>query len=38
MSVDEYVKNGRPEMLQVASIAEILKVNRDLRLQFEALH
>lgn len=38
MSVDEYVKHGRPEMLQVASIAEILKVNRDLRLQFEALH
>jgi hypothetical protein len=26
MSVDEYVQHGRPEMLQVVSTAEILKV------------
>ena len=31
MSVDEYVKNGRPEMLQVASHGEILKVTSALR-------
>lgn len=27
MSVDEYVKKGRPEMFYYASIGEILKVN-----------
>lgn len=29
-SVDDYVAHGRPEMLQVASIGEILKTNQAL--------
>lgn len=30
MSVAEYIKHGRPEMLQFATPAEILKVNQEL--------
>ncbi len=30
MSVDDYIKHGRPEMFQVASIGEILKVTNAL--------
>lgn len=37
MSVDEYVRHGRPEMLQVASAAEILKVTSLLFKQGDAL-
>lgn len=30
MPVDDYIKNGRPEMLRVASIGEILRVTNAL--------
>jgi hypothetical protein len=34
MSVDEYIKHGRPEMLQVAAMGEILKVTNALHANF----
>lgn len=37
MSVDEYVKHGRPEKLCVATTAEILSVAQEVRQQAERL-
>lgn len=34
--VDDYHANGRPKMLRVVSIAEVLKINQELLMNFES--
>lgn len=34
--IDDYMANGRPKMLRIVSIAEVLKINQELLVSFES--